>query len=117
MVVRVQQTSKHRSRLDLLTGQMQSIVHRKADYEVNSGTATASIRGTIFFSRVNEKGTYFCACNGKVHVEDKLGKRAQNLESAHHQPVLFFPDGSMQPAGMEDHEDIDIFQQMFNMSK
>ena len=82
-------------------------------FQVDTPTTVAGIRGTTFYVKVlNQNATYFCLCNGRIHLQDNSGGNQMTLETAHHtaveyvrkdgtvsvekQPLLYHTDAEMQ---------------------
>jgi ferric-dicitrate binding protein FerR (iron transport regulator) len=77
-------------------------------FRVDTGIASAGVRGTSFCVWTNEGESYICACNGSVHTIDSSGANEQTLTAAHHLAKLYSKQGSailMSPAGLEYHDD------------
>lgn len=57
-------------------------------FTIKSGTVVAGIRGTSFYVKQEDPNTsYFCLCNGKIHLSDGDGQFSKDLESSHHSAV------------------------------
>jgi hypothetical protein len=73
----------------------------KGDFEINTPTLTASVRGTSFCMKVEDpKSVYFCTCNGTIELEDSKGNNRHVDTFAHHGARRYktAPDGSIQSA-------------------
>lgn len=83
-----------------------------ASFVIKTPTANAGVRGTSFHVMVDEKSTYFCACNGSVDLDDGVAADQVNLTNAHHGARIFAKqaDGSIQvtTAGLQGHTDADL---------
>lgn len=105
--------------LDVQKGTVLNILEKKSSYVVNTPTAVAAIRGTIFFANVlDENNTYFCACNGTITIEDNTGNPLNQLSSSHHMPNIYnLKNGEVAilEAGMQDHTDLEIFEFMYRL--
>jgi hypothetical protein len=81
-------------------------------FSIRTSTATAGVRGTCFFVRVeDENNTYICACNGALHLEGDAGQFTQNLASSHHREVRVTRSStgvSLTAAPMLYHTDADV---------
>ncbi len=84
--------------VDLKTGAIASVIRALGRllspddyrYRVQTPTAVAGIRGTVFFVKVEDPDhTYVCACNGTVHMADPAGKQAQTVTADHHKGIRF----------------------------
>ena len=73
-------------------------------------TTVAAVRGTFYFTKVESAdSTYFCLCNGRIHLEDE--ERFLDLEAAHHNAVRVGRGAEgivYQAAPMLYHEDADM---------
>ena len=59
-------------------------------FQVDTPTIVAGVRGTTFYIKVlNINSTYFCLCNGEVHLQDSAGGDKMALEAAHHSAVEY----------------------------
>ncbi len=82
-------------------------------YRINTPTVTASIRGTSFCTKVeSEKSTYFCVCNGTIHLAGE-GTPGDDVTSSHHSAKRFIldKDGKIKTdsnAGLLYHNDTGI---------
>lgn len=57
-------------------------------FTIKSGTVVAGIRGTSFYVKQEDAYTsYFCLCNGKIHLSDEDGQFSKDIESNHHSAV------------------------------
>ncbi|MBF9018059.1 MULTISPECIES: FecR domain-containing protein [unclassified Oceanispirochaeta] len=57
-------------------------------FTIKSGTVVAGIRGTSFYVKREDADTsYFCLCNGKIHLSDGNDQFSKDLESTHHLAV------------------------------
>jgi len=82
-------------------------------FYVRTATATAGVRGTSFFMKVEDPSTtYVCLCNGVLRLDDGTQVTGMDLEAAHHEsyrvvnrggtpslekaPMLYHTDDSMQ---------------------
>ncbi len=82
-------------------------------FYVRTATATAGVRGTSFFMKVEDPTTtYVCLCNGVLRLDDGTQVTGLDLEAAHHAsyrvinkdgtptlekaPMLYHDDASMQ---------------------
>ncbi|MFP4520929.1 MAG: FecR domain-containing protein [Fibrobacterota bacterium] len=102
--------------LTVLAGKVLSIAAKKSDFNLHTPTAVAAIRGTIFFCSVKEEKDYFCTCNGTVEYTNKKGK-LKTVSTAHHKGVFVSKDGRFSDAGMDEHTDAEIFEQMYRLGK
>jgi len=77
------------------------------DWTIRTPTTVAAVRGTIYHTRVESAdSTYFCLCNGRIHLEDEA--RYVDLEAAHHTAVRAVRTDQgveYRTAGMEYHTD------------
>lgn len=99
-----------KTRLRLIRGYIQAVVKKGSDFKIATPTATAAVRGTVFFTRHNDLGSYFCTCNGSVDyttVEDNVTK---NITATHHKGISISNGGTISPAKMEDHTDAEILE-------
>ena len=68
-----------------LSATMKKIASANGEVIIKTPTVTASIRGTSFCTKVeNKDSTYFCVCNGKIELKDANGKTSDTVISAHH---------------------------------
>lgn len=104
-------------KMNLLKGYLQAIVKRQSDFEIRTITATSAVRGTILFARHDDKGTYFCTCNGTVDYENAAGKNKKSITAVHHAGIHYNKSGDIEECGMEDHTDTEIFELMSAMEK
>jgi hypothetical protein len=86
---------KNEARIELETGSLAAVVKNKKvwgkDLIINTPLLTAGVRGTSFFTRVeNPQSTYFCTCNGTIHLKDKNGENSKKITFAHHGAVRYF---------------------------
>lgn len=59
-------------------------------FQIDTPTIVAGVRGTSFYVKVlNINSTYFCLCNGAVHLQDSAGNHTMTLEAAHHAAVEY----------------------------
>ena len=59
-------------------------------FQIDTPTIVAGVRGTTFYVKVlNINSTYFCLCNGEVHLQDSAGGDKMALEAAHHSAVEY----------------------------
>jgi len=107
--------------LQLNKGRVLNIVAKNNNYRVNTPTAVAAVRGTIFFSvAVDENKSYFCSCNGTVAIEDPKENPLVVLSAAHHQASFFERVGEENKRteyGMFEHTDMEIFEFMYRIDK
>ncbi|MCG8451551.1 MAG: FecR domain-containing protein, partial [Spirochaetales bacterium] len=58
----------------------------KDDWRLQTPTIIASVRGTVYYANVESPDdTYFCLCNGRIHLED--GEGFVDLAAAHHESI------------------------------
>lgn len=112
MIMGEEEPKKKILKMNLLRGYLLAMVKKGSDFELKTPTATSAIRGTIFFTRYNEEGTYFCTCNGTVDYAGKDGKNPKTISAVHHKGIHYANDGSIEDCAMEDHTDIEIFKLM-----
>lgn len=83
-------------------------------FQVDTPTTTAGVRGTAFFIKVIDPNTtYFCLCNGEIHLQDNTGGNQETLEAAHHSAVEYIrKDGkiSVEKQPMLYHHDSEMEQ-------
>ena len=107
--------------LNVQKGKVLNILEKKSKYTVKTPTAVAAVRGTIFFASVlDEKRTYFCACNGTIAIEDNQHKELNKLSSSHHMPNIYElenDDVGISDAGMQEHTDLEIFEFMYRLDQ
>lgn len=81
-------------------------------WQLRTPTAVAAVRGTVYYAKVESPDeTYFCLCNGKIHLEDADEGTFLDLAASHHDAVLFTrtEDGVVYgDAPMKYHTDADI---------
>ncbi len=80
-------------------------------FRISGPTAVAGVRGTSLCVWADEKNTYVCACNGKVHTIDSKGSNEQELEASHHAARLYSDKSgtiSAETAGMLYHTDAGV---------
>ena len=107
-------------RILLAHGALLSMVKHRTDFEVQTPITAAGVRGTFFFVQVpDDTTTYVCACNGTVELRD--GKRMlKKVSAAHHEPCrLHGRPGQVviEPQGMLDHTDKEIFEQRYRLEE
>lgn len=57
-------------------------------FTVKSGTVVAGIRGTSFYMKREDADTsYFCLCNGSIHLSDLNNQFSKDMETSHHSAV------------------------------
>lgn len=61
---------------------------------VNTPTVVAGVRGTSFYvncenSEETTEQTYFCVCNGVIHLKNPDGTFEQEIEAKHHRALRF----------------------------
>jgi hypothetical protein len=113
----VELESLEKIRLNSTKGSILSIVRKGVDYQVKAATATAAVRGTIFFMDDLETGeTSFCTCNGHVEFSNAKGDK-KSLIAAHHKAGSFDEKGEFFGQGMSNHSDEDVFNLMFNLNQ
>ena len=62
------------------------ILSRNKPWMVETPTTIAAVRGTLYYTRLEDSDTtYFCLCNGRIHLEDEMG--FVHLEANHHKAV------------------------------
>ena len=67
---------------------------REKSWTVRTPTTIAAVRGTAYYINAeNVDSTYFCLCNGKIHLEDTQDWRALEYEAKAHQGVRFYREG------------------------
>lgn len=81
-------------------------------FEVETSTAIAAIRGTVFYvASENEDTAYFCTCNGSIDYVDDSGW-STNVTANHHTSLRLTYDenGEIEQldSGMEYHDDTDM---------
>lgn len=72
-----------------------AVVQSKANFfsrdnawDLQTQTTVAAVRGTVYYVKVEDKdSTYFCLCNGKIHLESTDEQEAFDLEASHHKAV------------------------------
>lgn len=81
-------------------------------FTIKSGTVVAGIRGTSFYVKHEDADTsYFCLCNGKIHLSDENGQFSKDLESSHHSAVRISESNNqleVSKASMLYHSDKDM---------
>ncbi len=127
-IVRVNENSKTRIEFsekdiwfDLKAGAISGVINKALEFLKKAGkpfrfttvTATAGIRGTLFYMKLeNVKSTYICCCNGVLHVEDANGKQRGILKAKHHESVQFikWDDGHIEriASRMKHHTDTEM---------
>ncbi len=76
------------------SGVTRKIFTKQANYLVKSPTITASIRGTSYCVKVEDKNnTYFCVCNGTISLADPHSGNKDNVTSSHHTARRYSSDG------------------------
>lgn len=79
--------------------------------EIRSPAVTAGVRGTSFFTRVDEgEGTYFCTCNGTVHLQP-AGGNPFTESNAQHGAFYARQSGSqvtLEARGLEGHDNASL---------
>ncbi len=64
-------------------------------WELHTPITVAAVRGTVYYAQVqNPNETYFCLCNGKIHLEDTDGESPRDLEAIHHSAVTIKRSGT-----------------------
>lgn len=85
---------------------------KNRSWQLRTPTTVAAVRGTFYFSKVESPDvTYFCLCNGKIHLEDPEGETFLDLEAAHHNAVEFVRNDSgvfYRTSVMKHHDDSDV---------
>ena len=62
------------------------LLSRRKPWTMKTPTTIAAVRGTLYYTRVEDPDiTYFCLCNGRIHLEDETG--FVDFEANHHQAV------------------------------
>ncbi|MDF1568027.1 MAG: FecR domain-containing protein [Spirochaetaceae bacterium] len=62
------------------------ILSRRKPWMMETPTTIAAVRGTLYYTRVEDSDTtYFCLCNGRIHLEDETG--FVDLAANHHKAV------------------------------
>jgi hypothetical protein len=113
----VELESLEKVRLNSQKGSILSLVRTGVDYEVRAATATASVRGTIFFVDQMATGeTSFCTCNGHVEFSSLKGDK-KSLIAPHHKAGSFDERGDFFEQGMSNHTDEEIFNLMYNLNQ
>lgn len=116
-VLIVNLVSLDKVRLNSTEGSILSLVREGVDYEVKTPTATAAVRGTIFFMEQMATGeTSFCTCNGHVEFSN-IKNEKMSLVAAHHKAGAFDERGDFFEQGMVNHTDEEIFNLMFNLDQ
>ena len=99
------------SGLRVLTGALLS-VFGPGQRTLSTATATAGVRGTGVYIRVNPESTYFCTCYGTVELGDGSGAEKREVNATHHNAHIVHAkaqDGSIfEPAPMRDHHDEEL---------
>lgn len=109
--------SLEKVRLESTKGSILSLVRKGVDYEVKTPTATAAVRGTIFFMEQMATGeTSFCTCNGHVEFSNVKNEK-MSLIASHHKAGAFDEKGEFFEQGMANHTDTEIFELMFNLDQ
>lgn len=107
--------------LQLNKGRVLNIVSKNSNYRVNTPTAVAAVRGTIFFSvTIDQNKSYFCSCNGTVAIEDTKENPLAVFSAPHHQASFFERVGNENKRtefGMFEHTDMEIFEFMYRIDK
>ncbi len=107
-------------RIFLAHGTLLSLVKHKTNFEVQTPITTAGVRGTFFFVQVpDDTTTYVCTCNGTVEIRDR-DRVLKRVSAPHHEPYgLRGRPGhlTLEPQGMLDHTDIEIFEQRYRLEK
>ena len=107
-------------RILLAHGALLSMVKHRTDFEVQTPITAAGVRGTFFFVQApDDTTTYVCACNGTVELRDGK-KMLKKVSAAHHEPYrLHGRPGQVviEPQGMLDHTDKEIFEQRYRLEQ
>ncbi len=100
-------------KLHIMLGSMLSHFSKKGKYRINTKTATVGVRGTTFFTKVeNETQTTICACHGNIDFSDTTHEKL--IKSDHHQVFSLNKQGFIKnvkpliPNVLRLHNDIDI---------
>ena len=87
-------------------------IGKNRSWQLRTPTTVAAVRGTFYFAKVEDPDrTYFCLCNGRIHLEDGDGSNFLDLEAAHHTAVEFIRNDSgtfYREAVMKYHKDSDV---------
>ncbi len=109
--------SDEKKYLDLRSGAVAHVLKKLAGpgkreselFRVTTPTATASVRGTVFFVKVESPDrTYVCDCNGVITITGPNGAGRKKIEAAHHKAYTLMKTGSgidVREAGLLYHDD------------
>ncbi|MBN2658729.1 MAG: FecR domain-containing protein [Spirochaetales bacterium] len=86
---------------------LDKLIREMKDFTVTSPAATAGVRGTVFYARVEDRdNTYVCICNGELAME--YGEKNMNIAAQHHKAYRYTKKGgevSWTGAAMLYHDD------------
>lgn len=83
----------------------------KTSFDISTPQIFAGVRGTSFCVWCESGETYVCACNGRVHFEDRQGGNVEDVVSAHHAGRIYAEkDGKIvvSAAGVLYHDDASV---------
>lgn len=113
--------SKIRIAVDLKAGTLASVLKNlgsevagstPADmFVIETPTSVVSVRGTSFFVKILDNGTYVCDCNGTLSLNNDVGTAAETLVSAHHTARVYTSENgkvSVSPGSLQYHADKDM---------
>jgi TAT (twin-arginine translocation) pathway signal sequence/FecR protein len=87
-------------------------VFGKGRRQIETATATATIRGTGVYLEASADQTYFCTCYGEVELRDKTGAERKLVIAGYHTPNMIYAravDGRMlTAASVKDHTDAEL---------
>ncbi len=93
-----------------LAGVNNKVFTKQQKYQIKTPTVVAGVRGTSYCIKVEDvKSTYFCVCNGEIHLQGEGTEKGTVVSAEHHAGRRFIrnQDGKVQVqnAGMEYHQD------------
>jgi hypothetical protein len=104
--------------LRLVSGAVLSVFgHRGEDAQVQvaTPTVTVGIRGTGFYTELEDIGTYFCTCYGHTRIEAAGSSEAEDIVSKHHDAPRYILAQPQQgsgrrivPAPFKNHTDLEL---------
>ncbi|MGQ9844135.1 MAG: FecR family protein [Spirochaetota bacterium] len=94
----------------LLSGITRKIFTKRGTYTIITPTVVASVRGTSFCVVAQSVDrSYFCVCNGSIHLKGKDAEKGNYVIAAHHKGMWFEKgkDGKIaaKSAGLLFHDD------------
>jgi len=67
---------------------LDKLLREMKNFTVSTPTATAGVRGTVFYARVEDQNnTYVCICNGELDMT--YGEKSLGIEGDHHKGYRF----------------------------